>query len=105
MFLIVLTVAFFSPFYVRVYVCVRGHARAYMFGSGVSWHTPVVCRECGRCSFRYIYIVLTSPLQKLYLPTHLQENIKIATAYNYEDTQLEVELALKTAVVKELHDT
>ena len=28
-----------------------------------------------------------------------------ATAYNYEDTQLEVELALKTAVVKELHDT
>lgn len=70
---------------------------------------PVVCRECGRCSFRlsfrYIYIVLTSPLQKLYLPTHLQEHIKIAIVYNYEDTQLEVELALKTAVVKELHDT
>lgn len=65
---------------------------------------PVVCRECGRCSFRYIYIVLTSPLQ-LYLPTHLQEKIKIAIVYNYEDTQLEVELALKTAVVKELHDT
>lgn len=41
----------------------------------------------------------------MYQPTHLQENITIATAYNYEDTQLEVELALKTAVVKELHDT
>lgn len=49
--------------------------------------------------------MLTSPLQKLYLPTHLQEHIKIAIVYNYEDTQLEVELALKTAVVKELHDT
>ena len=62
MFLIVLTVAFFSPFYVRVYVCVRGHARAYMFGSGVSWHTPVVCRECGRCSFRvHIYCAGKSP--------------------------------------------
>lgn len=41
----------------------------------------------------------------MYLPTHLQENIKIAIVYNYEDTQLGVELALKTAVVKELHDT
>ena len=41
---------------VRVYVCVLGHARAHMFCIGVSWHRLVVCRACGRCSFRvHIY--------------------------------------------------
>ena len=40
---------------VRVYMCVLGHARAYMFCIGVSWHTLVVCRACGS-SFRvHIY--------------------------------------------------
>ena len=29
---------------VRVYMCVLGQARAFMFYIGVSWHTRVVCR-------------------------------------------------------------
>ena len=58
-----------------------------------------------KCSFRVHIYCADKSHSKMYLPTHPQENIKIATAYNYEDTQLEVELALKTAVVKELHDT
>ena len=41
---------------VRVYMCVLGQARAFMFCIGVSWHTRVVCRACGKCSFRvHIY--------------------------------------------------
>lgn len=34
-----------------MYACVRGHARAYMFCSGVYWHTPVVCRDLAEAFF------------------------------------------------------
>ena len=51
---------------VHVYMCVLGQARAFMFCIGVSWHTRIVCRACGKYSFRVrklsAYIVLTSSL-------------------------------------------
>lgn len=56
--------SYYSPFFLfylyfsrmvcerpRVYACVRGHARAYMFCSGVYWHTPVVCRDLAEAFF------------------------------------------------------
>ena len=65
---------------VRVYMCVRGHERAYLF---CIWGVMAYIGECGRCIFR-VHIVLTSSLQKctiyilfFYMFFSIQKELKV----------------------------